>query len=350
MSTVENSTSSEKAEGARTGWVGDYRTNQWTLVYQGAIVQNEPGEVNLHPVTYRLNGLQIAANVYTPAGYDPVKEYPAVAVAHPNGGVKEQVAGLYAQRLAEQGFITIAMDAAYQGASEGEPRQTDKPANRVEDIHGMADFLAGFPGVNTDWIGLLGICGGGGYSVKAAQSDKRFKALATVSMFNSGRARRNGLNDSSIDTIQDRLQQASQARALQAIGGRVDYIGDTLPSAEQIAALPPGSLYQEGFEYYLDTHHHPRSYSRYTTSSLMDLMTFDSADQAGLIDQPLLMIAGSKADTKYMTDDVFAKATGTTDKTLHVIEGATHIQTYWVTDYVADALAQLTPFFTRTLA
>ncbi|HSA92758.1 MAG TPA: hypothetical protein VLE48_07085, partial [Terriglobales bacterium] len=91
--------------------------------------------------------------------------------------VKEQVAGLYAHRLAEKGFITVAADAAYQGASGGKPRNVDKPAYRIEDIHGMADFITGYPGVDEAHLGLLGICGGGGYSLAAAQTDKRFKAI-----------------------------------------------------------------------------------------------------------------------------------------------------------------------------
>lgn len=326
----------------------DYKQNPFTLVYDGAITGNVKGKVNIHPVKYDLHGIQIAANVYTPANYDPAKKYPAIVVAHPNGGVKEQVAGLYAQRLAEHGYITITADAAYQGASGGMPRSVDKPANRIEDIHGMADYISQYPGVDIARIGLLGICGGGGYSLKAAQTDKRFKALATLSMFDSGLVRRNGYQDSQISTIQDRLKLATDARIKELTTGEVSYSGDANLSDEQIAKLP-FDLYRQGYEYYWKTHAHPNSTFRYTTSSLLDLMRFDAQSNMELINQPLLMMAGTKADSLYMTESAFKKASGTKNKALFLIEGATHIETYWVPRYVDQAMNELDTFFEKNI-
>ena len=325
-----------------------HEQNPWTLVYDGAIIKNEPGKVNIHPVTYKLSGIDIAANVYTPANYDASKKYATVVVAHPNGGIKEQTAGLYAQRLAEAGYITMAADASYQGASGGLPRHTDKPQFRTEDIRGMADFISQYAGADPSRLGVLGICGGGGYALKAAQSDKRFKAIATLSMFNSGEVRRNGFLNSQLNTIPERLKQASDARVQEAASGKILLTGVASVTDEEITKMPAG-LYREGMDYYYRTHAHPNSTFLYTTSSLMDLMTWDATSQIELIDQPLLMIAGSKADTKYMTDEAIAKATNAKKKELYVIEGATHIQTYYKPEYVKQTVAKLNSFYQDNL-
>lgn len=322
--------------------------NPFGLVYEDAINENLPGRVNIHPVSYKLNGIEIAANVYTPANFDPSKKYPAIVVAHPNGGVKEQVAGLYAQRLAGSGYVAIAADASYQGASGGQPRNVDKPANRIEDIRGMADFITQYAGVDASRLGVLGVCGGGGYTLAAAQTDKRFKAVATLSMFNSGLVRRNGYMNSGLSTIQERLKQATEARALEAAGGEVLYAANVIATDEEADKMP-FDLYREGHYYYHRTHAHPSSTFRYTMSSLLDLMAFDASANMDMINQPLLMMAGSNADSYYMTEDAFKKATGTNDKELFLIPGATHIQTYYVPEYVEQAMNKLNEFFGKYL-
>ena len=328
--------------------------NKFGLVYSGAITENVPGKVNIHPVAYMLHGNRIAANVYTPADYDPMgdKKYPAITVAHPNGGVKEQVAGLFAQKLAGMGYVAIAADASYQGESGGEPRQRDYPANRIDDVSGMVDFLMSLSYVDTDRIASLGVCGGGGYTLAAAQADKRIKAVATLSMFNTGRVRRNGFMDGDKANIQARLQKAADARNKE-LQGEVTYEGDNPPMTEdQLRGLMeklPAGLYRDGVEYYGITHAHPNANSRYTTESLMHLMAFDVDDRMELIDQPLLMMAGDIADTKYMTDSAFEKAVNAKSKELFLIEGATHIRTYWVPEYVEKAAAKLKAFFAENL-
>lgn len=322
--------------------------NAFGLVYEDAIGENIPGRVNLQRVSYRIDGIDVVANVYTPAGYDPQKSYAAVVVAHPNGGSKDQVAGLYAQKLSEAGFVTIAFDARYQGESGGEPRRTDKPANRMGDIMGAVDFIQNYPGVDPERIGAFGICGGGGYTFATAQVDKRIKAVGTLSLFNTGDVRRNGYMRTQMNNIAERQRESSLARQAEAAGAEPELAGFMNWTPEQAREIKV-DLYRDGYFYYSVTHKSPNAPGTYLKSSLMDMMAWDATDHAELIDQPLLIIAGEIADSRYMSEEAFAKASATADKELFIVPGATHIRTYFVPEYVEQITVKIRKFFSEKL-
>ena len=322
-----------------------YQGNPFGFVYGGALTSNVEGAVNVYPISYDAGDVTVAANVYTPAGYSEDGSYAGIVVGHPNGAVKEQAAGLYAQRLAAEGFVTIAFDAVTTGESGGEPRNRDIPYLRVEDYRLAADVLSTLPGVDASRLAVLGICGGGGYALSAAQMDKRFKAVAVVSMFNTGSVRREGFIKSQADSVLNRLHDVADLRAREAQSGELVYSADMSAMDPEVGHNLPFDMYREGYEYYVETHAHPNSHSRFAQRDLMDLFAWDPDDFMYLIDQPLLMVVGEKADTAYMSESAFAAATGTEDKELYVVADATHVDLYWRPDATADALAKLAVFF-----
>jgi fermentation-respiration switch protein FrsA (DUF1100 family) len=148
-----------------------------TVLSSGVIVRD---------VLFKNREITMAGDLYLPANWVSTGSYSAIVVTHPGGGVKEQVAGHYADKLAEKGFVALAFDASYQGESGGEPRFLEDPYARVEDIRSAVDYLTTVPFVNKENIGALGICAGGGYTLNAAQTEKRIKAIATVSAVDIG--------------------------------------------------------------------------------------------------------------------------------------------------------------------
>ena len=326
-----------------------YQDNPFGFVYGDALTSNVEGGVNVHPIGYDANGITVAANVYTPAGYSVDGSYAGIVVGHPNGAVKEQAAGLYAQRLAQEGFVTIVFDAVSTGESGGEPRNRDIPYLRVEDYRLAADVLSTFPGVDASRLAVLGICGGGGYALSAAQMDKRFRAVATVSMFNTGSVRREGFQKVQADSVLKRLHDVADIRVREVQTGELVYNANMSDMDPEVGHKLPFDMYREGYEYYVETHAHPRALSRFAQRDLMDLFAWDPDDFMYLIDQPLLMVVGEKADTAYMSQSAFAAATGTEDKELYEVAGATHVDLYWRPTMVDDALAKLAEFFADKL-
>ncbi|MFM0616075.1 alpha/beta hydrolase [Paraburkholderia nemoris] len=307
--------------------------------------------VKVERVTYisRNTQTKIAANLFKPVNFDSDKKYAAIVVTHPIGGVKEQTAGLYALKLAEQGFITLAYDASYQGDSGGEPRLMELPAARVDDIGGSIDFLNKLPQVDADRIGSLGICGGGGYVLNAAQTELRIKAVASVSAADIGGLRREGLANSR--TYEERaklLRDAAEQRAREARGEAIR-ITATVPESKKDLTVGTPVMYREGYEYYRTARgQHPNAPARAVFSSIPSQMTFFAFEQIETISpRPVLLIAGSQADSLYFSENAYKKANE--PKELFLIPGATHIDMYDKPQYVTPAVEKLNEFFRRHL-
>jgi hypothetical protein len=309
-------------------------------------------------VAFQSSGLKLAGHLYVPecqaAGHSP-----AIVVSHPAGGVKEQAAGLYAERLAHEGFVTLAFDAAYQGESEGEPRGQEDPAHRVEDIKAAVSFLSVRDEVDAERIGALGICASGGYVVPASATDHRVKAVATVSAADLGRQFREG-GDGQQDpaVIQGMLDDAAAARTAEARGEAMGTF-PIFPATEEAArteltshpglSAALGRHIFEGWEYYCtERAYHQRSAKFFTWSSLDRIAYFDAFRFiSSIAPRPLLMIVGREAVTSYMTSEAFWNAQA--PKEIFWIDGATHVALYDKEEFVAPVIAKLAEFFSEQL-
>ncbi|HFX6345955.1 TPA: alpha/beta hydrolase [Acinetobacter nosocomialis] len=291
--------------------------------------------------------ITMAANIHYPSNFDEKQKYAAIVVTHPGGGVKEQTAGLYASKLAEQGFIAIAFDASYQGESTGLPRQLENPYIRTEDISAVIDYLTTLNYVDQNRIGAMGICAGGGYTANAAINDRRIKAVGTVSAVNIGSMFRKGWEN----TVKDAdalpyIQAGSDARTAEATSGNIA----TIPLAPLKEEDAPNEELRQAWEYYRTPRAaHPNSPSFATTRSLTQLITYDAYNKAeAFLTQPLVAIAGSVAGSKWMSEDLIQRA-ASQDKTLHIVEGANHMELYDIPQYVNEASNVLADFFKMKL-
>lgn len=292
-------------------------------------------------------GIILAAVINFPEGFDESKTYPAVVVSHPGGGVKEQTAGLYARKLAEHGFITIAYDASYQGASTGLPRQLENPYVRTEDVSAVIDYLTTLPYVDNNRIGAMGICAGAGYTANAAINDRRIKAVGMVSAVNIGQMFRNGWenNVKDADAI-PYIQAGTDARTSDASGAEIA----TIPLAPLREEDAPNEELREAWEYYHTPRaEHPNAPGFATARSLTQIITYDAYNKAeAFFTQPLLAIAGSVAGSKWMSEDLINRA-ASTDKQLYVVVGANHMSLYDKLNFVDEAVQVLNTFFTAQL-
>lgn len=291
--------------------------------------------------------IDVVGDLYFPANYDSAKKYAAIIVGHPFGGVKEQTSGLHARKLAEMGYVTLAFDASYYGESGGYPRRMESPEVRVEDFSAAVDFLSNHPAVDTDKIGVIGICGGGCYSVNATQIDHRIKALATISMYDMGRARRQGVGDT--QTYEQRmaiLDELGRQRTAE-YGGATRRDIRALP--EKVDENTP-KFAIDFLDYYDNPQRgqHPNSTGYYSYTSLAPMMNFFPFAQIETISpRPVLFIVGENAVSKYFSEDAYEKAAE--PKELFVVPEATHVDLYDQPKYLKITIPKLDAFFKQYL-
>jgi fermentation-respiration switch protein FrsA (DUF1100 family) len=296
-------------------------------------------------VSFSNKAVVLSGHLHLPNDFQEGKKYPALVGIHPAGGVKEQTIGLYANRLAAHGFVVVVYDSSYQGASGGEPRLLEDPETRVEDARCAADFLATLPYVDVERMGVFGVCAGGGYAIAAAQTERRFKAVAGISATPMGEAARSvfGKPIPKSELIKT-LEAVARQRTAEARGEPPFYAPFVPENPEDIDENTPPML-REGYEYYRTSRgQHPNAKGRFLMTSLDKMLAFSTYDLIPLfLTQPMLLIAGSKADTKIFSEQMHELSGGR--KELFVIEGASHIALYDIPEYVDQAEAKLASFF-----
>ncbi|WET76245.1 alpha/beta hydrolase [Amycolatopsis sp. QT-25] len=294
-------------------------------------------------VTFPSAGLALAGLLFTPDDHTGTP-LPAVVVSHPSGGVKEQTASIYAERLAREGYATLVFDAAYQGESEGLPRGLENPFQRAEDVRAAVTYLTTRDDIDPARIGALGICASGGYVPFAAQTDHRIKAVATVSAVDIRSLLVEGLGRiQGPEVLQAMLDQAGALRTAEARGEAPAVQNWAPESPEGLEEAP--TLYREAQDYYRTPRgRHTNSTNEWALRSIDQIAQYDSYAMIKLIaPRPLLMIIGSDADTGYFSREAIEKADE--PKELFVIDGATHVALYDQDEHVTPAVTKLTGFF-----
>ena len=305
--------------------------------------------VTLEKVSFKNRyGITVAGHLYTAKDIDKSQKYPAIIIGTPYGGVKEQGAGIYAQNMAQRGFVALAFDESYNGQSSGEPRHLSSPDIFVEDFSAAVDFIGTRNFVDRDKIGVIGICGSGAFSLTAAQVDQRIKAVATASMYDMSRVIRNGWQDSMTDEQRvATLTQLSNQRWEDFENG-TPQLPQGFPN-QPMDAVPAGldPISSEFFEYYgMERGWHPNSHGPFTTTSNMAFMNFPLLNYIKTISpRPILFIMGEKAHSRYFTENAFEMAAE--PKELLIIPDARHIDLYDRTDMIP--FDKLESFFKESL-
>ena len=297
-------------------------TQEWDKVFP------KSDKVDHRKVTFHNRyGITLAADLYTPKGAEG--KLPAIAVSGPFGAVKEQSSGLYAQKMAELGFLTLAFDPSYTGESGGTPRYVASPDINTEDFCAAVDFLSVQENVNPECIGIIGICGWGGMAINAAAMDTRIKATAAMTMYDMTRVNANGYFDS--ENTADARYAKKQAMNAQRTA---DYKNGTYATAGGVVdPLPEDAprFVRDYYGYYKTRRgYHPRSLNSnggWNVTSSLSFMNMPILQYAGEIRSAVLLVHGEKAHSRYFSEGAYEKLTGD-NKELMIISGANHVDLY----------------------
>ncbi|MCD8132688.1 MAG: alpha/beta hydrolase [Clostridiales bacterium] len=317
-------------------------TSEWDKVFP------QSDKVNHRKITFHNRyGITLAADLYEPK--DMSGKLPAIAVSGPFGAVKEQSSGLYAQAMAERGFLTIAFDPSYTGESGGQPRYVASPDINTEDFMAAVDFLSVQENVDPERIGIIGICGWGGMALNTAALDTRIKATVASTMYDMTRVNANGYFDS--EDSEEALYEKKKALCEQRIA---DYKNDSYALGGGVVdPLPEDAPFfvKDYYDYYKTNRgYHPRSLNSnggWNVTGCESFMNMPILQYSQEIRSAVLLVHGEKAHSCYFSKDAFAKLTGE-NKELMIIPGAVHTDLYDRMDIIP--FDKITEFFDRYLA
>lgn len=296
-------------------------TQEWDKTFP------QSDKVNHTKITFHNRyGITLAADLYIPK--NTTEKLPAIAISGPFGAVKEQASGLYAQTLAERGFLTIAFDPSYTGESSGEPRYVASPDINTEDFCAAVDYLSTRNDVDTERIGILGICGWGGIALNAAAIDTRIKATATVTMYDMGRVNAKGYFDTVDANARYELRKQLNAQRTEdyrsgtyvLAGGVVDPLPDDAPQFIK----DYHAYYKTSRGFHKRSLNSNNGWNKTSSLSFINMPLLSYSDE---IRSAVLMLHGEKAHSRYFSEDAFKKLKGS-NKELQIIPDASHVDLY----------------------
>ncbi len=308
-------------------------------------------QVSLERVSFK-NQFQMntVGNLFVPKNLSRNTRYPAIIVGHPMGAVKEQSSNLYAQKLAEQGFVTLAIDLSFWGESDGRPRNLVSPDIYAEDFSAAVDYLGAQGFVDRDRIGVLGICGSGSFAISAAKIDPRMKAIATVSMYDMGAANRNGLKQGvTVAQRKQAIAEAAAQRDVEFAGGKTKYTSGTVDQLTENS----NAIEREFYDFYRTARGEftpkglsPQLTTHPTLTSNVRFMNFYPFNDIETISpRPMLFIAGENAHSREFSEEAYRLAGE--PKALVIVPGAGHVDLYDRVELIP--FSKLTTFFRENL-